>query len=45
MVTAENMTFDLGREEDHGVDCCISGLSYIAGTWYMVVVVMCWLSS
>ena len=34
MVTAGNMTFDLGRGNDHGIDWGISGLSYIS--WYLV---------
>ena len=40
MVTAENITFDLGRGNDHGIDWCISGLYYlIDGTWYVVAVI------
>ena len=41
MITAENMTLDLGRGKDDGIDWWIICLSYIAGTWYVVLVVMC----
>ena len=50
MVTSENISFDIGREKDHGTDYwCISGLSFTAGTWlpgtrhwwfYVLVVLM-----